>query len=267
MVLLPICQGDPDVIRDVKLKLSGGTFVLLRKIMAEATNTRNKLEGTEQNYEHFDALLAASLESAGIAFKFVYFGTRMNADWKKMLDDDRHHNLSKKDYALLCAAISRPGMDVMTDDKELTGSINNERGTGAKGKTHSVMSNYYKRRSDTAGFIRYEISKYVAEDTPLSWRYTHGRTEFLIGDTVVASVGYLQKESAPVNPLPGNKPQDMPTHARALLGYRIQKFFSQWKPARGGKGPVLGKRLYKAWRDHDYADLSDGLRGRHRRKK
>ena len=122
--------------------------MVVQESQAWTRNTRNKLEGTEQDYDHFVALLSSRLESVGIAFKFAYFGTRMRADLKKMPNDGTHRNLSRTDYALLCAAVSRPGMDVMTDDKELACSINNERGAGAKGKIHSVMSNYSKRRGD-----------------------------------------------------------------------------------------------------------------------
>ena len=69
MVLLPIC--------DTKRELNNTTLVLLNRVVGEAACKRKEIEGGGMYCEDFASLLSSRLESAGIAFKFVWFDYRL----------------------------------------------------------------------------------------------------------------------------------------------------------------------------------------------
>lgn len=253
MVLLPLRRGDPDVTRDVKTELNGATLVLLNRIVGEATNKHNELEAGDggMDYMGFASSLAVQLKSAGIAAKFAWFDYQMSIFWASLVDGRAHPNLSPADYALLCAAVERPDMDVMTDDKALAGSIRQDRGPKARGRVRSATVNYRKRRWDTVGFIRYMLREHLPKCARGNWvdRGTH--TEFLLDGTVAVSVDHDQRGGARVSSLSCVKSPA----ARAALQLKIArdagKFFSQWKPSRKKKGADKGRDWYRRRRDDD----------------
>lgn len=253
MVLLPLRRGDPDVVRDIQTELNGATLVMLNRIVGEATYKRNDLETGDggMDYMEFAGSLALQLKSAGIAARFVWFDHRMSRFWTSMVDGRTHPNLSPADYALLCAAVERPDMDVMTDDRALANSIRQDRGPKAKGRVRSATANYHKRRWDTLGFIRHLLQDYLSKHASGEWvdRGTH--TEFLLGGVVVASMDHGRREGARAGSLPW---VDNPA-ARAALQSKISskagEFFTKWKPSRKKKNADKGKDWYRRRRDKD----------------
>ena len=253
MVLLPLRRGDPDVVRDIKTELNGATLVLLNRIVGEATYKRNNLETGDggMDYMEFAWSLALQLKSAGIAARFAWFDHRMSKFWMSMVKGRTHPNLSPADYALLCAAVERPDMDVMTDDRALANSIRQDRGPKAKGRVRSATANYNKRRWDTLGLIRHLLPDYLSKHASGEWvdRGTH--TEFLLGGVVVASMDHGRREGARAGSLPW---VDNPA-ARAALQSKISskagEFFFKWKPSRKKKNTDKSKDWYRRRRDKD----------------
>ena len=258
MVLLPLVQGDPDVTKDAKLELGGATLVLLNRIVGEAAHKYDEMKGGngKTDFEDFAILLSERLESAGIAFTFVRFERSMNRHWRSMVDSATHPNLSPADYALLCAAMKRPDMDFMTDDRGLSGSIDAERGHGAKGKRRSATLNYSRRRSDTAKLVKIRLSEYIPENAYVYWDYHLQRTEFLIGDVVAMAVDH-SNGGVHVDLSTWVKNANKAASLQSELGKEIQAFFTRWKPARGKRNSARGKGWYTQRRDDDY-DV-DGL--------
>ena len=252
MVLLPLVHGDLDVIKDVKRELGGAILVLLNKIVGEAAHKYDEMKDVNKktDFEDFAALLSKRLESSGIAFRFVRFDRDMFVYWRSMMDSATHPNLSPTDYALLCAAIKRPDMDFMTDDKGLIGSIYAERGPRSKGKRLSATLSYSKRRNDTAGFIKRRLAGYIPKDTYVYWRYRLQCTEFLIRDAVAATVDHSDGD-AQVDLSTWVKNVNKATNLQSELKTEIQAFFTKWKPARNKKSPVRGKGWYTQHRDDD----------------
>ena len=253
MVLLPLRRGDPDVTRDVKTELNGATLVLLNRIVGEAASKRNELETGDggMDYMDFAGSLALQLKSAGIAARFVWFDHRMSKFCASMVKGRTHPNLSPADYALLCAAVERHGMDVMTDDRALADSIRHDRGPKAKGRVRSATVNYNKRRWDTLGLIRYLLRDYLTKRVRGDWVDRGAHTEFLLGGVVVASADHDQRGDARVGSLPW---VDNPV-ARAALQSKISskagEFFFKWRPSRKKKNVDKSKDWYRQRRDDD----------------
>lgn len=242
MVLLPMYCGDLDVVPEAKRELNGATLVLLNKVVGEAAYKHEEMEGGKESYEEFASELSSRLESAGIASKFAWFDYEMSDFWGAMINDRTHPNLSKVDYALLCAAIERPNMDIMTDDKGLRGSIERERGADARGRILSATCNYKKRRWSVAWLIKHMLDGHIPKDAFVKWS-NHGRsTEFYIGDKMVASVS---GESTRVDLSSWVK---SPTKRKTLeseIGGKIGERFRSWKPSRRKNGSAEGKKWYR----------------------
>ena len=253
MVLLPLRRADPDVTRDVKTELNGATLVLLNRIVGEATSKRNELEtgDGEIDYTDFASSLAAQLKSTGIAARFVGFDYQMSRFWASMVDGRAHPSLSPADYALLCAAVERPAMDVMTDDKALAGSIRQDRGPKARGRIRSATTNYRKRRWDTVGFIRHLLREHLPKCARGDWvdRGTH--TEFLLGVAVAVSVDHDPRGGARVSSLPCVKNPAARAALQSHIAEEAEKFFAKWRPSRKKKGADKGKDWYRRRRDDD----------------
>ena len=253
MVLLPLRRGDPDVTRDIKTELNGATLVLLNRIVGEATNKHNELEtgDDEMKYMDFVLSLATQLKSTGIAAKFVWFDYRMSRFWALLVDGRVHPSLSPVDYALLCAAVERPDMDVMTDDKALAGSIRQDRGPKARGRVRSATVNYCKRRWDTVGFIRYMLRGHLSKYTRGNWvdRGTH--TEFLLNGAVVVSMDHDQRGGARVSPLSCIRNPAVHAALQSKIAKEAKEFFARWRPSRKKKGADKGKNWYKQHLDDD----------------
>ena len=263
--MLPLVQSDPDVTRDVKRELGGAILVLLNKIVGEAACKHDEMKGGNEktDFEDFAALLSERLGSAGIAFRFVRFERSMFNYWSSMRNSGTHPNLAPADYALLCAAMKRPDMDFMTDDRGLIGSIDAERGPRAKGKRRPATLNYSRRRSDTAGLIRFRLTEYLHKDAYVYWSYQLQRTEFLIGDVVVATVDHSDG-GVRVDLSTLMKNANKATNLQSELGKEIQAFFTKWKPARTKKNPARGKSWYTQRRDDDDASEMDYARSHSR---
>ena len=251
MVLIPLCQGDPDVIRDAKREIGGAVLIVLDIILKEAVRKLGKMAGGKTNRDEFVSILSYWLEPAGISFKVVGFKRKMYSFWKEMREASSHPNLSPEDYALLCTAMKLPDMDIMTDDKGLIGSVGSERGPKARGKTRSVMRNYMKRRGDTAGFIRYKIRKHLSKAIRVKWDYRIRFTKFLVDDVVVASMDHSQGEKVEVDLSSLVKDDTKHADLQSKLGTEIQEFFDQWRPARGGRDLPRGKDWYRQHLDDD----------------
>ena len=238
MVLLPLYRGDVDVIFDTRMGLNGAPLVLLRHIVGEAAYKYGEQEGESIRYGDFAASLEGRLKSARIPFRFVRFGEEMAAFWRGAIKGRKHPNLSDADYALLCAAVKRPRMDVMTDDKGLVGSIRRDRGRVPRGKIRSATLSYRKRRWATARHIERKILKHLPGNAAITWKDSGPRTEFLLGDSVVASMNHSGGDirvdlSSCIADSDGRGP------LQSTLARDIEKFFRKWKPypnARHKKG-------------------------------
>lgn len=261
--LLPIFCKDTDVIRDTKLHSGGATLVLLRRIISETLHVYKKWENDYKgDLDDFASRLSDQLKSSHMAFRLSRFDHKMNTRLDKMIRNKTHGGLSKVDYSLLCAAMARRDMDVVTGDKSLIGSIRNEN-PKARRRIYSVLDNHNKRRWDTMGFIKHNIVKNVAMDATVDCQYMASHTEFLIGGKVVVSIQHPQGEKGRVD----LSRQIYDTHADAeLIKKKILRVFSEWKPKRGGRGPLREKDLYKRNRDDTY-DWADDAEGRSSRKR
>lgn len=262
--LLPLFCGDVDVLRDAKRRFGGATLVLLRPIIHETLHKYREWENDREKggLDGFALRLSGRLRQSRMPFRLSEFDDQMSASLDEMICSETHSGLSNVDYSLLCAAMERPDMDVMTGDKSLIGSICNENHQ-ARDKARSVLYNHNKRRGDTAGFIRRKIAKNVTPDVVVGWQYRATRTEFLIGGEVAVSIQHP----------PGGKwsadPSGQACGKRAGAGLsrkEVLRFFSEWKPEQGGRGPPQKKDLYRRNRD-DISGWADGVRGRSSRKR
>ena len=200
MVALPIHQGDPDVITDVKRELHNATLILLKRIVGEAIHKHDEIKDNNEvtDIRDFVASLSSRLESAGIRFQLVQLEPGMPALVQKMCNDRPHGGLSVVDYTLLFVAKMYPDMDVMTEDKHLIGAIESERISKAKGVIRHGMLNYNKRRGDTAWFIRCELGKYIKRDIHVKWDDQLQHTEFLIKGVRMISINYSLEKNVQV---------------------------------------------------------------------
>ena len=168
-----------------------------------------------------------------------------------MVDGRAHPNLSPVDYALLCAAVERPDMDVMTDDKALAGSIRQDRDPKARGRIRSATANYSKRRQDTIGLIRHLLGEHLPKCAHWNW-VDHGTyTEFLLDGAVVVSVDHDQRGVARVSPLPCVKNPAVHAALQSKIARETKKLFTKWRPSRKKKGVDKGKNWYKRRLDDD----------------
>ena len=192
MVLLPMHQGDEDVLGDVKRELNNAVLVLLDSIIYEAAHKNAELEGNDgaPNFDDFVASLSDRLESVGIKFKFVRLRADMWIRSQKMSDEEVHPGLSTTDYTLLLATMRRQNMDIMTDDKELINAINAERGRNANGKIRPAMTTYYGMRTAVKWTIKHSLDKFIPTDTIPRWTDNLKHTEFFIGETKIASINH-----------------------------------------------------------------------------
>ena len=259
MVVLPIHQGDPDVIAEVKRELHNATLLLLKRIVGEATHKHDEIKDNNEitDIKDFTALLVSRLKSADIQFQLVHLEPDMPALVQKMHNDRLHDDLSVVDYTLLFVAKMYPDMDVMTEDKHLIGAIESERISKAKGVIRHVMSNYNKRRGDTAGFIKYELGRYITKNIQIKWHDRLQHIEFLINDVKGVSMNYSLERNAQVFLLPGVRKHIKDLKSQYELETQIQEFFSQWTPKANKKVPAQKKGRYVQYLD-DNDDL-DGL--------
>ena len=258
MVVLPIHQGDPDVIADVKHDLHNATLILLKRIVGEATHKYDEMIGNNKvtDIKDFTASLSSRLESAGIRFQFVSLESGMPDLVRKMYDSQSHGGLSVVDYTLLFVAKRYPHMDVMTEDKHLIDVINSERTPKAKGVIRHVMLNYNTRRGDTAGFIRHELGKYIKGDIHVKLSEQLQYTEFLIKDARMISINYSPERKAQVVLLSEAKKYVKDLKSQSELETQVLKFWSQWKPKAYKKVPAQKKDRYA-----EYLSDSDDLDG------
>ena len=266
MVVLPIHQGDPDVTMNLKQEIHDATLILLNRIVGEAAHKHGKSEDNDKktDVEDFVSSLSSRLKSAGIRFQFVQLEPGMPALARKMYNDMSHGGLSMADYTLLFVAKMYPDMDVMTEDKHLIGAIKSERGPKAKGVIRHLMSNYNKRRGDTAGFIRYRLGKYITKDIHVEWCDRLQYTEFLIKDVRMISINYSPERNVQVVLSPEVKKYVKDLKSQYELETQIQEFFSQWKPKADKKVPAQKKGGYVQYLN-DNDDL-DGLDKNERKK-
>ena len=261
--LITIFCNDVDVIRDARRSIGGATLVLLRRIISETLHKYRGWEnGHKDDLDDFVSRLSGQLRSSRMAFRLSKFDHKMNARLSEMRRSETHPGLSKADYSLLCAAMARPDMDVMTDDKSLRGSIRNDN-PQARRRVYSVLYNHSKRRGDTAGFIKHKIVKNVTTDTTVKWRYRASRTEFLIRGKIVVSIHHPQGEKWSVD----LSKQACDKHADTeFVKKGILRFFSEWKPEQGGRGPPRKGDLYRR-NINDISDWADGVKERSSRKR
>ena len=257
MVVLPIHQGDPDVIMNLKQEMHGTTLILLKRIIGEAAHKYGKGEDDDKKTDvrDFVSSLSSRLKSTGIWFQFVHLESDMPALVKKMYDGGSHGGLSVVDYTLLFVAKMYPDMDVMTEDKHLIGAIKSERGSKTKGMIRHLISNYNKRRGDTAGFISHKINKYIQGDICVEWYDRLQYTEFWIKDVRMIYINYSPERKVQVILLSEVKKYVKDLKSQSELETQIHKFFSQWKPKTDRKVPAQKKDRYTQYLN-DNDDLS-----------
>ncbi|MDE0526410.1 MAG: hypothetical protein OXI27_07455 [Thaumarchaeota archaeon] len=256
--LLPIFCNDINVIRDVRRHFGGAILVLLKPIISETFYKYREWEnGHEDCLDAFVSRLSDQLGSSRMSFRLSRFDYEMNIRLSKMIRDDIHSGLSNVDYALLCAAMERPDMDVMTGDKSLIGSICNEN-PQARGRVYSVLYNHNKRRVVTAAFIKRKIVKNFTTDADIDCQYRYGRTEFLVGGKVAASIHHPRGEKHRVD----LSRQVWGKRADAeLIKKEILKRFSEEKSKQGGRGPRRKEDVYRLNRNDGY-DWADDVKWR-----
>ena len=261
MVVLPLHQGDADVLGDVKQILNNAILVLLDNIVYEAAYKHVKLAGTNgtPDINDFVASLFNTLGSAGIKFKLVRLGPGIWNRSKKMLDDEVHSGLSRADYTLLLATIKRQDMDIITADKELIEAINSKRGQDANGKIHDAMKNYNARRATVAWSIKLGLGKFIPKDMIPGWDCKLGHTEFLIGKAKVASVRHKDGNTSVDLLDVVNMPDNNLLVLQYKLSIQIKKTFLEWKPKTGKGNSTDGPTRKKDWHGAHKNDDVDGL--------
>ena len=261
MVVLPMRQGNADVLGDAKRELNNAVLVLFDSIVNEAAYKHIKLAGTDgtPDVNDFVASLSNVLESAGIKFKFVRLGMSIWNRSKKMLDDKAHPGLSRADYTLLLATMKRQDMDIMTDDKALINAINAKHGKNANGKIRHATENYNRRRAAVAWTIRENLGKSMSNDARLRWsnRITH--TEFCIGKAKVASLNH-KDGNASVNLLGIVKTSDKKLLVRQhQLSIQMKKQFLEWRPRIDKGVSAAGPAKKKDWFGENKNDAGAGV--------
>ena len=269
MVVLPMHQGDADVLGVVKRELNNAVLVLPDSIIYEAAHKTVELEGNDGvlNFDDFVATLSGTLGSAGIKFKFVRLGVGIGSRAQKMLGKGEHTDLSITDYTLLQATMKRQDMDIMTDDKALINAINAKRGKNANGKIRHAMENYNKRRAAVAWAIRRSLGKSMSNDAHLKWngRLTH--TEFFIGKAKVASINH-KDGNASVNLLGIVKTSDKKLLVRQhKLSMQMKEEFLKWKPGKGKGDSATGPAKKKDWHRENENDAGTGVLDETQRKR
>lgn len=252
MVLLPVYYEDPDMARDVRSLLGGATLVLLSKVVGEAYFKCRDVEDVGGTYEDFASTLAGRLDSAGMASVLVWFEDEMLEFWNGVMGERTHPNLSGVDYALLCASVRRPDMDVMTGDKGLAGSIRRERGRGSRGRILAVMSGYTGRRNHTVRLIRRRLGDYLPADARLGWSTLGRCTRFNVDGCMIASADAAGRSNVQVDLSRLVDDRERRGALESELGREIGESFRGWKPDRRKKD-IRGKDWYRQHRDDDAA--------------
>ena len=263
MVVLPMHQGDVDVLGDVKLELNNAILVLLDRIVIEAVHKHDELEGTgnRTDFDDFVASLSSTLRSAGIKFKFIQLGKHMWIRSLKIFDSGVHQGLSKADYALFLAAIKCQNMDIMTDDKALIGAINAKRGQNVNGRIRTATANYNKRRASTVWSIKRNLGRLIPEDMSTGWDCRLKRTEFLMGKAKIASIDHKNGNvSVDLRSIVKMSDKDLLV-LQHKLSMQIRNSFFKWRPRESKRGatdgPARKKDWYRAHKDDD--SIADGL--------
>ena len=169
-----------------------------------------------------------------------------------------HGGLSGADYALLHAAMKRPGIDIMTEDKPLRGSTGAERGPKAKGRILHAMSIHDRGRKSTAWVIRQVFAGHIEKEGCIKPVDLPGRTEFWLEGKKILAIDRAKDGDVQVclGPAAGGKKDGL-----KKLGILVQKHFFEWRPSRDSKGPMTGttkkKDLYSELQDR--GDGIDGL--------
>ena len=252
MVLLPLSYGDMDVTRDVRRGLNGATLVILTKVAGEASYKYKEIECIgETYYGDFISHLSNQLKSAKIAFQFAWFGDEMLNFWNAMVNEKTHMNLSGVDYALLCAAMKRPDMDVLTDDRGLEGSINQERGAKGIGRIRQGAINYNKRRNAVVWRIRLLLAAHISKNAHIKWHDLGRRTVFLVENKAVISVNHSKKAGVQVDLKPWIHNKMRRESVQRQVAANIGDLFHKWRPSK--KAAVNGKRWYQRQRYGDVA--------------
>ena len=175
-------------------------------------------------------------------------GVDMHIRVQKMLDDEMHPGLSNVDYTLLLAAMERPNMDVMTDDKALSGAISNRRDSKANEQIRSATSSYCKRRWFTARSVKRKLGNYIPGDARPSWEDGLTRTEFLINGVKVGWVDHSKEGNVRVNLAPlAKKLNKEILKLRSELEVQVRKDFFGWRPKEGRTGSKTGQVAKKEW--------------------
>ena len=92
--------------------------------------------------------------------------------------------LSYTDCILLHLVIRHPNVDIMTEDRALLDAVAAELGSQEEGRTHQVMGEYYKRRNNTAWFIK----KVLNTRDEVEWMGVRDGTEYRVDDSWIITI-------------------------------------------------------------------------------
>ena len=156
MGLVDLHRGTLDAMHDVRKALGGRTMLVILDVVEEAAIKCMELGDTPRmTLDEFEDAVVTSLDKSGLPFALVRLpdGVVSAADKqcaKKEYPNKQGDPLSFVDCMLLCGAMNRANVDVMTADGELTEAMLVKCGIG---RTCSPRIHYYKRRNATARFV------------------------------------------------------------------------------------------------------------------
>ena len=157
MGLVDLHRRTLDSMHDVRMALGGRTMLVIMDVVEETAIKCSELDDAPlETLANFEDYVVAGLDRSGLPFALVSLpeGVVSAADAqyaKKEYLNRRGEPLSFVDCLLLCAAMDRGNVDVMTADGALTEAVKAKCGNK---RANSPRARYYKRRRDTAWFIR-----------------------------------------------------------------------------------------------------------------
>ena len=166
MGLVDLHRGTLDSMQDVRGALGDRTMLVIMDVVEETAIKCSDLDNTPlEALVNFEDSVVAGLDRSGLPFALVCLPedvvSAADAQYaKKEYLNRRGEPLSFVDCLLLCAAMDRGNVDIMTADGALTEAVKAKCGNK---RANNPRTSYYKRRRDTAWFIK------VLTGTEVEW--------------------------------------------------------------------------------------------------
>ena len=157
MGLVDLHRGSLDSMQDVREALGDRTMLVIPNVVEEAAKKCMELDDALMTtLDGFESAMVASLDRSGLPFTLTYLPDEAVSAAAAQYAKEEYPNkngdpLSYVDCILLCGAMHGSNVDVLTADSALIDAVLAKCGPG---RACSPRNRYYKRRRDTAWFVK-----------------------------------------------------------------------------------------------------------------